>query len=70
MADRFKPVAQLRVDLGVARSYPRPHVSTDTPYSEAQYAPPKPIHRFQASLDGMSPGRPRPLLATPGRSIR
>jgi len=32
-----KPVAQLLVDLGVARSHPRPHVSNDNPFSEAQF---------------------------------
>ncbi len=32
-----KAVAQLLVDLGVARSHSRPHVSNDNPYSEAQF---------------------------------
>ena len=32
-----KPVAQLLVDLGVARTHTRPHVSNDNPYSEAQF---------------------------------
>lgn len=32
-----KTVAQLLVDLGVARSHSRPHVSNDNPYSEAQF---------------------------------
>ena len=32
-----KPVAQLLVDLGVTRSHSRPHVSNDTPSSEAQF---------------------------------
>jgi putative transposase len=32
-----KPVAQLLVDLGVARTHSRPHVSNDNPYSEAQF---------------------------------
>ena len=32
-----KPVAQLLVDLGVARSHSRPHVSNDNPCSEAQF---------------------------------
>ena len=32
-----KPVAQLLVDLGVARSHSQPHVSNDNPYSEAQF---------------------------------
>ena len=32
-----KPVAHLLVDLGVARSHSRPHVSNDNPFSEAQF---------------------------------
>jgi putative transposase len=32
-----KPVAQLLIDLGVDRSYSRPHVSNDNPYSEANF---------------------------------
>jgi len=32
-----KPVAQLLVDLGVARSHSCPHVSNDNPYSEAAF---------------------------------
>ncbi len=32
-----KPVAQLLVDLGVARSHSRPRVSNDNPYSEAAF---------------------------------
>jgi putative transposase len=32
-----KPVSQLLVDLGVARSHSRPHTSNDNPYSEAQF---------------------------------
>jgi len=32
-----KPVAQLLVDLGVARSHSRPPVSNDNPYSEANF---------------------------------
>ncbi len=32
-----KPVAQLLVDLGVARSHSRPHMSNDNPYSEANF---------------------------------
>ena len=32
-----RPVAQLLVDLGVARSHSRPHVSNDNPYSEAAF---------------------------------
>jgi putative transposase len=32
-----KPVAQLLVDLGVARSHSRPHVSNDNPFSESAF---------------------------------
>lgn len=32
-----KPVAHLLVDLGVARSHSRPHVSNDNPFSEANF---------------------------------
>ncbi len=32
-----KPVAQLLVDLGVARSHSRPHVSNDNPFSESNF---------------------------------
>lgn len=32
-----KPVAQLLVDLGVARSHSRPHVSNDNPFSESTF---------------------------------
>jgi len=32
-----KPVAQLLVDLGVARSHSRPHTSNDNPFSEAAF---------------------------------
>ena len=50
-----KPVAQLMVDLGVARSHSRPHVSNDNPYSEAafktlKYAPVFP-ERFGSLAD-------------------
>jgi putative transposase len=32
-----KTLAQLLIDLGVAKSHSRPHVSNDNPYSEAQF---------------------------------
>ena len=53
-----KPVAQLLVDLGVARSHSRPHVSNDNPYSEAafktlKYAPVFP-DRFGCLQDARS----------------
>jgi putative transposase len=34
---RSKPVADLLVDLGVAKSHSRAHVSDDNPYSESQF---------------------------------
>ena len=34
---RSKPVAALFVDLDVARTHSRPHVSDDNPYSESQF---------------------------------
>jgi putative transposase len=50
-----KPVAALLLDLGVARSHSRPHVSNDNPYSEAafktlKYAPVFP-ERFGSLAD-------------------
>jgi len=32
-----KPVSQLLIDLGVARTHSRPHVSNDNPYSESNF---------------------------------
>ena len=32
-----KPVSQLLIDLGVARTHSRPHVSNDNPYSESHF---------------------------------
>ena len=45
-----KPVAQLLVDLGVARSHSRPHVSNDNPYSEAGFKTLKYCPAFPANL--------------------
>lgn len=55
-----KPVAQLLVDLGVARSHSRPHVSNDNPFSEAafktlKYAPAFP-DRFGSLADARAFG--------------
>ena len=36
-AMRSKPVASLLIDLDVAKSHSRPHVSDDNPYSESQF---------------------------------
>jgi len=61
-----KPVAQLLVDLGVARSHSRPHVSNDNPFSEAQfktlkYAPvfPGPSSAVTVRVQAQGPGRVR-----------
>ncbi len=56
-----KPVAQLLLDLGVARSHSRPHVSNDNPYSEAafktlKYAPVFP-DRFGSLADARAFGQ-------------
>ena len=34
---RSKPVAALLIDLDIAKSHSRPHVSDDNPYSESQF---------------------------------
>jgi putative transposase len=54
-----KPVAQLLVDLGVARSHSRPHVSNDNPYSEANFK----TSTAQRSPAGLAPSK------TPGLSV-
>ena len=43
---RSKPVAALLIDLDVAKSHSRPHVSDDNPYSEAQFKTLKYRHDF------------------------
>ncbi len=50
-----KTVAQLLVDLNVARSHSRPHVSNDNPYSEAAFADLEVRPRFPRQL--RIPGR-------------
>jgi putative transposase len=56
-----KPVAQLLVDLGVARSHSRPHVSNDNPFSEAQF---KTLKYPSSAADGHTSGvvRAKPLV--------
>ncbi|MGO0577257.1 transposase [Ornithinimicrobium panacihumi] len=70
-----KPVAQLLVDLGVARSHSRPHVSNDNPYSEAafktlKYAPVFPERFGSLATPARSPSSSSPTTttstATPG----
>jgi putative transposase len=45
---RSKPVAALLVDLDIAKSDNRPHVSDDNPYSESQFKTMKYRHDFPA----------------------
>src|SRR5215211_1267912 len=52
-----KPVAQLLVDLGVARSHSRPHVSNDNPYSEANFRTLKYCPAFPGRFGGIEDAR-------------
>jgi len=49
-----KPVAQLLVDLGFARSHSRPHVSNDNPYSEAAFKTLKYAPAFPAAFGSLA----------------
>lgn len=52
-----KPVAQLLVDLGVARSHSRPHVSNDNPFSEAAFKTLKYAPAFPANFGSLADAR-------------
>ena len=52
-----KPVAQLLVDLGVARSHSRPSVSNDNPYSEANFKTLKYCPAFPARFGSIADAR-------------
>jgi len=52
-----KPVAQLLVDLGVARSHSRPHTSNDNPYSEAGFKTLKYCPAFPGSFGSIHDAR-------------
>jgi putative transposase len=52
-----KPVAQLLVDLGVARSHSRPHVSNDNPYIEASFKTLKYCPAFPGSFGSIEDAR-------------
>ncbi len=52
-----KPVAQLLVDLGVARSHSRPHVSNDNPYSEAAFKTLKYAPAFPGNFGSLADAR-------------
>ena len=74
-AMRSKPVAALLVDLDVAKSHSRPHVSDDNPFSESQfktmkYRPGLPgalrlPRGARASLSGSSSPGTTPSIGTP-----
>lgn len=52
-----RPVAQLLVDLGVARSHSRPHVSNDNPYSEAAFKTLKYAPAFPTNFGSLADAR-------------
>jgi putative transposase len=52
-----KPVAQLLLDLGVARSHSRPRVSNDNPYSEAQFKTLKYCPAFPGQFGSLTDAR-------------
>ena len=52
-----KPVAQLLVDLGVARSHSRPHVSNDNPYIEASFKTLKHCPAFPGTFGSIEDAR-------------
>ena len=52
-----KPVAQLLVDIGVARSHSRPHVSNDNPYSEAAFKTLKYAPAFPTNFGSLADAR-------------
>jgi putative transposase len=52
-----KPVSQLLVDLGVARSHSRPHVSNDNPYSEAAFKTLKYCPAFPTTFGSIADAR-------------
>jgi putative transposase len=52
-----KPVALLLADLGVTKSFSRPHTSNDNPYSEAQFKTLKYRPEFPARFGSLQDGR-------------
>jgi putative transposase len=52
-----KPVAQLLIDLGVARSHSRPHVSNDNPFSEAAFKTLKYAPAFPTNFGSVADAR-------------
>ena len=56
-AMRSKSVAQLLIDLGVAKSHSRPHTPTDNPYSEAQFKTMKYRPDYPEAFNGIEDAR-------------
>src|SRR3979409_2201036 len=54
---RSKPVALLLADLGVTKTHSRPHVSTDNPFSEAQFKTLKYCPLFPQRFGSLADGR-------------
>ncbi|HET9849615.1 MAG TPA: IS3 family transposase [Candidatus Dormibacteraeota bacterium] len=54
---RSKPVAALLIDLDVARTHSRPHVSDDNPYSESQFKTLKYRPEFPARFGSLEDAR-------------
>jgi putative transposase len=65
-AMRSKPVASLLVDLDVAKSHSRPHVSDDNPYSESQFKTMKYRPEFPARFGCIEDARPTVKPSSPG----
>lgn len=49
-----KPVSALLADLGVTRSHPRPRVTNDNPFSEAQFKTLKYLPEFPKSFASLT----------------
>ncbi len=56
-AMRSKSVAQLLIDLGVAKSHSRPHTPTDNPFSEAQFKTMKYRPDYPQAFNGIEDAR-------------
>lgn len=54
---KSKTVARLLCELGVAKSFNRPHVSNDNPYSESQFKTLKGHHSLPARFDNINDAR-------------
>ena len=71
---RSKPVAALLIDLDVAKTHSRPHVSDDNPYSEAQFKTLKYRPDFPDRFGSIEDARARrffgcPISADPRRPL-